>query len=136
MSTGAVWASAVSVNSKDPYIVSSILSWLSELGHSKVIIQSDGEAASEVVMRRVRSTSTMMENPPCEIIQRQSQRYSRQSKRNAERRIQTVRIQIKAYKIQIEKTQESLSEMTVLYSHGYHDTQHGNARDSTSGKIQ
>ena len=44
-----------------------------------------------------------MENPPCEIIQRQSQRYSRQSKRNAERRIQTVRNQIKAYKSQIEK---------------------------------
>ena len=103
MSTGAARASAVLVRGKDPYIVSSILSWLSELGHSKVIMQSDGESASEVVMRMVQSESAMMENPPCEIIQRQSQRYSRQSKRDAERRVQTVRNQIKAYKIQIEK---------------------------------
>ena len=44
-----------------------------------------------------------MENPPCEIIQRQSQRYSHQSKGNAERRIQTLRNQIKACKVQIEK---------------------------------
>ena len=103
MSTGAVWASVVLVKGKDPYTVSSILSWLSELGHSKVILQSDGESASEVVMRMAQSKSAMMENPPCEIIQRQSQRYSRQSKRNAERRVQTIRNQIKAYKIQIEK---------------------------------
>ena len=35
MSTGTVWASAVIVRGKeDPYIVSSILSWLSEIGHS------------------------------------------------------------------------------------------------------
>ena len=44
-----------------------------------------------------------MENPPCEIIQRQSQRYSRQSKGHVEWRIQTIRNQIKTYKIQIEK---------------------------------
>ena len=54
MSRGAVWASTVLIEGKeDPYIVSSILSWLSELGHSKVIIQSDGEPASEDVMRMV-----------------------------------------------------------------------------------
>ena len=46
MSTGAAWASAVLLSGKeDLYIVSSILSWLSELGHAKVIIQSDGEPA-------------------------------------------------------------------------------------------
>ena len=46
MTTGAAWASAVLIKVKQgPYIVSSILSWLSELGHSKVIIQSDGESA-------------------------------------------------------------------------------------------
>ena len=88
MSTRAVWASAVLVRGKeDPYIVSSILSWLSELGHSKVIIQSDADSP-EVVMRRVQSKSATMENPTCEIIQRQSQRYSHQSKGNAEWRIQ------------------------------------------------
>ena len=104
MSTGAAWASAVLVKGKeDPYIVSSILSWLSELGHSKVIIQSDGEPASEVVMRMVQSEGAMMENPPCEIIQQQAQRYSHQSNGGAERMVQTIRNQIKAYKIQIEK---------------------------------
>ena len=70
MSTGAAWASTVLIKGKeDPYIVSSILSWLSELGHSKIIIQSDGEPASEVVMRMVQSEGAMMEHPPCEIIQ-------------------------------------------------------------------
>ena len=104
MSTGAAWASTVLIKSKeDPYIVSSILSWLSELGHSKVIIQSDGEPASEVVMRMVQSKGAMMEHPPCEIIQQQSQRYSHQSNGGAERMVQTIRDQIKAYKIQIEK---------------------------------
>ena len=44
------------------------LSWLSELGHSKVIIQSDGEPASGVVMRMVQSKGALMENPPCEIV--------------------------------------------------------------------
>ena len=104
MSTGAAWASAVLIKGKeDPYIVSSILSWLSELGHSKVIIQSDGEPASEMVMRMVQSKGAMMEHPPCEIIQQQSQRYSHQSNGGAERMVQTIRNQIKAYKIQIEK---------------------------------
>ena len=104
MSTGAAWASAVLIKGKeDPYIVSSILSWLSELGHSKVIIQSDGEPASEVVMRMVQSKGAMMEHPPCEIIQQQSQRYSQQSNGGAERMVQTIRNQIKAYKIQIGK---------------------------------
>ena len=104
MSTGAAWASAVLVKGKeDTYILSSILSSLSELGHSKVIIQSDGEQASEVVMRMVQSKGAMMENPPCEIIQQQSQRCSHQSNGGAERMVQTIRNQIKAYKIQIEK---------------------------------
>ena len=44
-----------------------------------------------------------MEHPPCEIIQQQSQRYSHQSNGGAERMVQTIRNQIKAYKIQIEK---------------------------------
>ena len=36
MSTGAAWASAVLIKGQeDPYIVSSILSWLSQLGYSK-----------------------------------------------------------------------------------------------------
>ena len=105
MSAGAVWASAVLIKGKeDPYIVSSILSWLSELGHSKVIIQSDGEPASEVVVRMVQSKGAMMENTPCEIIQQQSpQRYSHQSNGGAERMVQTIRNQVKAYKIKIEK---------------------------------
>ena len=99
-STGAIWASAVFVRGKeDPYIISSILSWLSELGYSKFIIQSD----AEVVLRMVQSKSATMENPPCEIVQRQSQQYSHQIKEDAEWRIQTIRNQIKAYKIQIEK---------------------------------
>ena len=51
MSTGAAWASAVLIKGKEgPYFVASILSWLSDFVHSKVIIQSDGEPASEVVM--------------------------------------------------------------------------------------
>ena len=103
-STGAIWASAVLVRGKeDLYIVSSILSWLSELGHSTVIIQSDGEPGSEVVLRRVQSKCATMKNPPCEIVQRQSQQYSQQSKEDAEWRIQSIRNQIKAYKIQIDK---------------------------------
>ena len=104
MSTGAAWASAVLIKGKeDPYIVSSILSCISEPEHSKVIIQTDGEPASEVVMRMIQSKGAMMENPPCEIIQQQSQRYSHESNGGAERMVRTIRNQIKAYKIQIEK---------------------------------
>ena len=44
-----------------------------------------------------------MGHPPCEIIQQQSQRYSHQSNGGAERMVRTIRNQIKAYKIQIEK---------------------------------
>ena len=125
MSTGAGWASAFLIKGKeDPSIVSSILSWLSELGHSKVIIQSDGEPASEVVMLMVQSKGARMENPPCEIIQQQPQRYSHQSNGGVERMVQTIRNQIKAYKIQIEKN----SRTTVLHSPGSHDTQHGSTR--------
>ena len=64
MSTGAAWAPAVLVKDKeDPYIVASVFSWLSELGHSKIIIQSDGEPVLEVVMRMVQSEGAMMEKP-------------------------------------------------------------------------
>ena len=48
---------------EDPHIASSILTWLWELGHSKVVIQSDGEPASEVVMRMVQSKGAMVANP-------------------------------------------------------------------------
>ena len=44
-----------------------------------------------------------MENPPCEIIQQQSQRYSHQSNGDSERMVQSLRNQIKAYKVQLEK---------------------------------
>ena len=125
MSTGAAWASDVLIRGKeDPYIVSSILSWLSELGHSKVIIQSDGEPASEVVMRIVQSKGAMMEHSPCEIIQQQAQQYSHQSNGGAERMVQTIRNQIKAYKIQIEKNSGITIKTRVLHSLGYHYTQH------------
>ena len=53
-------------------------------------------------MRMVQSKGAMMENPPCETIQQQSQRYSHQSNGGAGM-VQTIRNQIKAYKIQIEK---------------------------------
>ena len=49
------------------------------------------------------SKGAMMEHPPCEIIQQQSQRYSHQSNAGAERMVQTIRNQIRAYEIQIEK---------------------------------
>ena len=54
-------------------------------------------------MRMVHSNGAMMDNPLCDIIQQQSQRYSHQSNGGAERMVQTIRNQIKAYKIQIEK---------------------------------
>ena len=64
MITGAAWAFAALIKGKEePCIVSSIPSWLSELGHSKVIMQSDGEPASEIVMRMVQSKGAMMEKP-------------------------------------------------------------------------
>ena len=45
-----------------------------------------------------------MEHTPCENIQQQSQRYSHQSNGGAEQRmVQTIRNQIKVYKIHIEK---------------------------------
>ena len=89
----------------------------SELAHSKVIIQSHGESASEVVMRMAQSKGAMMENPPCEIIQQQSQRYSHQSNGGAERMVQTIRNQIKAYKIQIEKNSGTTIKDDSLLTH-------------------
>ena len=83
--------------------MSSILSWVSELVHSEVIIQSDGEPASEVVMRMVQSKSAMMKNPTCELVQQQTQRYSHQSNGGVERMVQTTSKQIKTHKIQIDK---------------------------------
>ena len=64
---------------------------------------SDGEPGSEVVMRMLQSKSAMMENPPCELVQQQSQRYSHQSDGEVERMVQTIRNQVKTYKIQIDK---------------------------------
>ena len=52
---------------------------------------------------RQRQRSSMMENPPRDIIQQQSQRYSHQSNERSERMVQTIRNQIKAYRIQMEK---------------------------------
>ena len=69
----------------------------------KIIIQSGSEPALEAVIRIVQSKGAMMDNPPFEIIQQQSQRYSHQSNGGAERMVQTIRNQIQAYKIQIEK---------------------------------
>ena len=98
MSTGAVWAPTGSVRGKeDPYTVSSILSWLSEFGHSEFFLQPGGKLASEVVLRRVQLKIATMENSPFEIIQRQSQQYGHQSKEDAEWWTQIIRNQIKAY---------------------------------------
>ena len=80
-STGAVRASAVLIRGKkDPYIISPILSWLSELGYSKFIIQSD----AEVVLRMVQSKSATKEDSPCQIVQRQLQQYSHQNQEDEE----------------------------------------------------
>ena len=136
MSTGAAWASAVLIKGKeDPYIVSSIFSCLSELGHSNVIIRSDGEPASEVVTRMGKSKGATMEKPPCEIIQQQSQRYSRATEvQNGWYKPYATRS--KRTKLKLRRTQESPSKTTGLYSLGYHDTQRGNTRDSTNDKTQ
>ena len=96
----AACASFVLIKSKEyPYNVSSVLTWLSELKHSKLIIQSDGEPSCAWYSHK----GAMMENTPCEIIQQHAQRSSHQSSGAAERMVRTKRNQIKAYKIQIEK---------------------------------
>ena len=60
MSPGAAWASTVmSKGKEDPYLVASTLSCL---WHSKVIIQSDGEPASDVVMSTVQSKAAVVDN--------------------------------------------------------------------------
>ena len=64
MTSGVAWTWAVLVKAKeDPYHVGSILSWMSELGHSKVVVQSHGKLAPEVVIHKVQSRGTQMENP-------------------------------------------------------------------------
>ena len=71
--TGAARAPTALIKDKeDTYLVASILSWLSLLGHSQVINQLDGKPALGVAMRMVQSKGAMMENPPCEIIQQHS----------------------------------------------------------------
>ena len=129
-STGVAWASAVLRNGKeDPYIVSSILSWLSELGHSK-IVQSDGEPASEVVMRMVQSKGAMMKT-------------HRAKSSNSKHSVTATRvtevpyaIKSKRTKSRLRRTQESPSKTTALYLLGYLGMQHGNTRDSTCDKTQ
>ena len=69
----------------------------------KVTIRSDGEPSVRIVMRMVESRGAMMENPTCEIIQLQSQRYSNQSNGGAERVAETIRKQIRTCEFQIEK---------------------------------
>ena len=45
----------------------------------------------------MRMVLSVMENPPCKIVQLHSQRYSHQSNGGAERMLQTIRNQIKGY---------------------------------------
>ena len=128
MSTGAAWASTVLIKGQeDLYIVSSILLWLSELGHSKVIIQTVSQRQTCVAM---------MENPPCEIVQQQSERYSPGATEEQNEWYKPYAIRSKPARFKLRRTQESPSKSTVLCSLGYIDTQHGNTRDSTNDKTQ
>ena len=63
LSTCAAGHSAIFVEGKeDPYKVASVLWWLVELGHSKVVSQSRGEPAAEVVMNLVMSKGATATN--------------------------------------------------------------------------
>ena len=135
MSTGVAWTSTVLIKGKKIHTLSLRSSHgCQNSGIQKVIVQSDGEPASEVAMRMVQSKGAMMENPPCEIIQQQSQRYGHQSNGGAERMVQTISDQ-SLQDPKLGTTQESPSTSTVLCSLGYPDTQHGHTRDCTNDKT-
>ena len=72
MSARTAWTSAVLINGwEDPYFIASMRWHNSDI--EKVVFQSDGDPASEVVMRVTQSTGALMNNSACEIIQQQSQ---------------------------------------------------------------
>ena len=127
-------ASVLIKGKEDPYPVASILSWLSELGHSKVINQSDGEPASEVVMCTVQAKGAMMAN---HHVRSSSNEHGGTATRATVNRTNGTNETHSKQSLQDSKasrrTQESLSKFTVLGSHGHHDTQHGSTRqDSTT----
>ena len=130
MITRTVRASTVlTKGKKDSYVVFSILSCLSEVGHSKGIIQSDGEQASEIYMRKIQGKKTH------HVIIFSQQRYSHQSNGGGERMAQPHAIKSRRARSKSRQTQESLSKSTVFCPRGYHDFQRCSARDSTRLKT-
>ena len=69
-------------------------------------------------------------NPSCKIIQQQPQRYSHKSNGRAELLVQTIRKQIKAYKIKSENRSGQFS------AHVAASAQHGSTGDSTNDDTQ
>jgi len=102
MSTGSIWASTVlSKGTDDPYVISSAASWLSELGHDKVTIQSGG--AGELAFMSAVKKKAVDTGAVKTCFVQQAPRHSSQSNGGAERAVSTIRGQIEVFKLQVGK---------------------------------
>ena len=101
-STGSIWSSAIIQKGRDDaYTIASAVSWLAELGHAKVELQSGG-AAEFAFITAVRAKA--IKYGICQtILLRQAERHNSQANGRAERAIQTVRKQIRTLMLAIMK---------------------------------
>jgi len=116
-STGAIWASSVLVKGRDDaYVIGSAVSWLGELGHSRVALRAGGAPAEQALVEAIKKKALAL--GVCEtIFVQQSERYSSQSLGGAERTVQTIRKQIKTYKYDIEKNIQKVIPHTADLMH-------------------
>ena len=103
MSTGSIWSSAIlQKGCEDVYSVASAVSWLAELGHAKIELQSGTSPAEQAFVMAVRARAIREE--VCQVVlTRQAERYNSQANGGAERTVQTVRKQVRALKLAVEK---------------------------------
>ena len=101
MSTGSIWSSHIIKKGRDDlYAIASAVSWLVELGHSKVELQAGGP--SEIVFMHAVRTKALKEGVCETILTRVAEPYNSQANGGAERTVQTVRKQMRALKLSIE----------------------------------
>jgi len=103
MVSGSAWASSILVKGKeDQYVVNSLVSFLKELGYPKIRLQSDGAPAAVMVVEMAKNELAKTGSPMI-VMTQTSERYSHQSNGGAERMVQTIRNQCKAYTFQVEE---------------------------------
>ena len=89
-SAGAVFATQCTQKGSCPYTLAALSSWVGELGHARIILQSDGEPAIMALAQKMRG-KIAKDSETDQISLQAAPRGSHQSNGAAERAVQTVR---------------------------------------------